>query len=69
MNRSLKTKDYSLTMRDSAGRTVTLSICGDSIRELIESGISAETAKEEVEGNAFGNAIAQGEIGADAWLV
>ena len=60
--------DYSLTMQDSAGKRVTLNINADSIRELVATGMPLWQATEEVEGNAFGNAIARNEINKDAWL-
>jgi selenocysteine-specific translation elongation factor len=61
--------DYSLTMRDSTGQRVTLNINADSIRELVKTGMSLSQATEEVEGNAFANAIARKEINDDAWLL
>jgi hypothetical protein len=63
------TADYSLTVRDSAGRTVVLSINGASIDDLIRDGYGLHEAVECVEGNAFQNAIARGEIGADGFEV
>lgn len=59
------TKDYSVTIQDSAGRTTVLYINGASIDELGGS----ESAREAVESNAYQNAIAAGEIGEDAFLV
>jgi len=61
--------DYSLTMQDSTGKRVTLNINADSIRELVATGMPLWQATEEVEGNAFGNAIARNEINNDAWLL
>lgn len=61
--------DYSLTMQDSTGQRVTLNINADSIRELVATGMSLSQATEEVEGNAFANAIARKEINDDAWLL
>ena len=61
--------DYSLTMKDGTGRTCELNINADSIAELVRDGYSADEAQEIVEGNAFQNAIARGEIGTDAWLI
>jgi hypothetical protein len=63
------TQDYSLTLQDSTGRTTTLHIDGASIDEAIASGVEAWEAKENAESNAFGNAISNGVIGDDAWLV
>lgn len=63
------TRDYTLTMQDSAGRTFELGIIGASIDEMIASGYSRADAIENVEANAFQNAIARNDIGADAWLV
>jgi|688.fasta_scaffold2100965_1 hypothetical protein len=62
------TQDYSLILQDSIGRTVTLHISGASIDEAVASGAEDWKAREEAESNAFGNAIAQGLIGDDAWL-
>jgi hypothetical protein len=62
-------KDYSIKMQDGSGSVVDLFINADSISELIASGMSAGRAQEEVESNAFANAIYRGEIGADAWAV
>jgi hypothetical protein len=64
-----KLKDYGITMRDAAGRSCRLSINADSIMEHMQRGASLENATAEVQDNAFQNAIARGEIGADAWLV
>ena len=63
------TPDYSITMRDSTGRTATIAINGACIDELIATGYSPELAHESVESNAFQNAIHRKEIGADAWIV
>ncbi len=62
-------RDYTITLQDNAGRIVALSINADCITEAIASGYSFEQAREEIESNAFGNAIDQKEIGAEAWLV
>ncbi len=59
------TKDYSVTMQDSTGRTVVLYINGASVDEMGGN----EMAREAVEGSAFQNAVASGEIGEDAFLV
>jgi hypothetical protein len=59
------TKDYPVTLEDSTGRRVTLHINGACIDEMG----GDRWAIEAVEGNAFQNAIADGEIGADAWQV
>ena len=61
--------DYSLTMQDSTGKRVTLNINADSIRELVATGLPLWQATEEVESNAFANAIARNEINDDAWLL
>ena len=63
------TKDYALNMIDGTGRTLALAINGDSITEMVATGMSPAQAAESVEGNAFANAIARGDIGADAWIV
>ena len=65
----MTTKDYSITLQDNTGRSVTLYINGDSIDEQVASGASLAAATEGAEGNAFGNAIDRNEIGADAWIV
>jgi hypothetical protein len=62
-------KDYGIKMRDSAGREIWLSINADSIRELIETGLTLAEAIEAVESNTFANAIYRGEIGDDATLI
>ena len=59
------TKDYSVTLEDSTGRRATLYINGDCIDQMG----GTRWAIEEVESNAFQNAIAEGLIGADAYLV
>ena len=61
-----KTADYTIAMQDSAGRRCLLSISGDSIDEAIASGESESVAIENIESNAFANAIENGEIGEDA---
>lgn len=63
------TLDYSIDMQDSQGKTTRLFICGTSIDEIIDSGISEFEAREKVESNAFANAIYRGDIGADAWII
>ena len=61
--------DYAVRMRDSTGRTIDLYINADSVFEMTETGLSLEEAAEELESNAFANAIAAGKIGADAWKI
>jgi len=61
-------EDYSLIMEDSTGKRCTLYISGDCIREHIATGLPLMQAIEEVESNAFANAIWRKEIGADAWI-
>lgn len=63
------TKDYSITLEDSTGRTVVLYINGDCIDEAIERGYSLEIACEQNETNKAENAIAEGLIGADCHLI
>lgn len=58
--------DYSIPMIDSAGRRAELFINGDTIAELMMDGLTESAAREEVESNAFANAIADGLIGPDA---
>ncbi len=65
---SRKFKDYSITLRDSTGKTHTVGINGDCINEQIREGVSEGLAVESVESNAFRNAISKGKIGADAWI-
>lgn len=63
------TRDYSITLQDSTGKTLTVGINGDTIDELIADGHSESAAIEGAEQNAFGCAIYNGEIGADCWIV
>ena len=63
------TKDYSITLGDSTGRTVELFINGDCIDEAIEQGYSLDIACEQNETNKVENAIAEGLIGPDCYLV
>jgi len=63
------TKDYSITLEDSTGRTVELFINGDCIDEALERGYSLDIACEQNETNKVENAIAEGLIGADCHLV
>jgi hypothetical protein len=63
------TPDYSVTLQDTQGRTIQLFINGACIDEAVATGVAAWEARENVEGNAFANAIARGEIGEDAWLI
>ena len=62
------TLDYSIKMRDGAGRTIVLCINGASIDEAIDGGETPPGARELTESDAFARAIARGEIGADAWV-
>ena len=64
----MKFQDYTITLRDSTGKTYTVGINGDCINEQIREGVSEEQAVENVEGNAFHNAIYKGRIGADCWV-
>jgi hypothetical protein len=59
------TKDYSVVLEDSTGRRAVLDIIGASVDEMG----GDDQARANVEDNAFANAIAEGLIGADAWLV
>ena len=61
-------KDYEVNLIDSTGKTARVYINSDSIKEAIKSGISEAIATEQVEQNAFQNAIARGDIGEDCWL-
>jgi hypothetical protein len=57
--------DYVLLMQDKTGRVCFVPINGACVREALERG----GTREDVETNAFANAIARGEIGEDAWLI
>lgn len=59
------TKDYSVIMQDSIGRTVVLYINGASVDEMGGN----EMAREKAESNAFQSVVASGEIGDDAFVV
>ena len=61
-------EDYSLIMEDSTGKRCTLYISSDCIREHMATGLSLMQSAEEVESNAFANAIWRNEISADAWI-
>jgi rRNA processing protein Krr1/Pno1 len=63
------TKDYSITMQDSTGRTAVIGINGASIDEMVATGLSFSEAVECIEDNSFLVAIRMGEIGANAFLV
>jgi hypothetical protein len=65
---SRKFKDYSITLRDSTGKTHTVGINGDCINEQIREGVSENVAVGDVEDNKVANAIYNGEIGADCWI-
>ena len=60
--------DYAVTLEDRTGRRVPVYINADSITELMATGLSEDRAAEEVEQNAFQNAIARGEISEDCWI-
>lgn len=62
-------RDYSITVQDASGRTLTLGIDGVSINAEIRRGASESAAVEEAEQNAVGAAIHNGAIGADCWIV
>lgn len=62
-------KDYTITMKDSTGRTCVLHINGDEVQDAIKGGYSEAQARCASEDNQFANAIYRGEIGTDAWLV
>ena len=61
-------EDYAMTMQDSAGRIATLYITGASIADAIAAGATESQAREGAESNAFGNAVAEGLLGDDAWI-
>lgn len=61
-------KDYTITLRDSTGKTHTLGINGECINEQIRDGVSEDVAVGDVEGNKIANAIYNKEIGADCWI-
>lgn len=61
--------DYSLVMRDSAGREVSLPIASAELLEAVRHGASLYQATDGIESNAYRNAIARGLIGDDAWFL
>lgn len=61
--------DYTVTLQDATGRTCTLFISADSIREMLDFGLSLDDAKEGLESNAFEKAVRDGEISASAELI
>ncbi len=63
------TNDYTITLQDNTGRVVTLFINGATIDEMVDTNVPEDHAIENVESNAFGNAIAEGIISEDAWLI
>lgn len=63
------TKDYDITVQDSTGRTCDLWVNGASIDEWIANGYSIHEAHEAARNQAFENAVREGEIGADAWVI
>ena len=63
------TSDYSITLQDSAGKTLEVAIDGASIDNEISNGATEAQAVEGAEQNAFANAIYNGNIGADCWVV
>ena len=65
----MKIKDYSITLEDESGRTVELSIHADCIYEAMERGYTLEEARESIEENKAQNAIAEGLIGYECFLI
>ena len=63
------TRDYSITLQDSTGKTLEVAIDGASIDNEISSGATEAEAVEGVEQNAFANAIYNDNIGADCWVI
>lgn len=63
------TRDYSITLQDSTGKTLTVGVDGASIDAEIRHGASESAAVECVEQNAFAIAIERGNIAADCWIV
>lgn len=63
------TRDYSITLQDSTGKTLEVAINGASIDNEISNGATQVEAVEGVEQTAFANAIDNGSIGADCWIV
>ena len=61
-------KDYALILKDSTGKTCSVSINGECINEQIRAGAAEYEAVEGVEQNSCANAIYRGEIGADCWV-
>ena len=63
------TRDYSITLQDSTGKTLEVAINGASIDNEISNGATEAAAVEGVEQIAFANAIDNGSIGADCWVI
>lgn len=61
--------DYTVKMQDDAGRVCNLHITADNLEFLVASGLSLEEAQEGAETNAFWNAVKEGQIGENAWVV
>ena len=64
----MKIKDYAVILKDSTGKTCSVSVHADCIAEQIRAGASEGEAIGNVEDNNIANAIWNGEIGADCWV-
>lgn len=62
-------KDYTITLEDESGRTCVLSIHKDCIDEAMERGYSLSEARERIEDNKVENAIAEGLIDYECFLI
>lgn len=62
------TKDYSVTLKDSTGRTVIVYINGASVDALVAAGSSLERAKDDAEQDRIWAAIDRGDIADDCWI-
>ena len=69
MTKNNFTRDYTIKIKDGAGRIAELFITGASIDEIIATGVPEYEAVEAVQSDAFYKAIARGEIGEDAWII
>jgi hypothetical protein len=67
--RTHHTKDYTITLEDETGRTCVLSIHGDCIDEEMARGYTLSEARENIENNKVENAIAEGLIDYECYLI
>lgn len=64
----MELKDYSVHLTDSTGGIVKINISADAIRDVMRSGSTLDRAVDDVEQNAFQNAIDKGLIGPECWV-